>query len=86
MRQQIVLGAEKGEGVAGYQAEYDAFGGRYCRAPGANGGGGGCAHNGGGGGGANAPNSSSNSAYWSGNGILTKQHRDGLQHGILKHQ
>ena len=63
------LGAEKGEGVAGYQAEYDAFGGRYCRAPGANGGGGGCAHNGGGGGGANAPNSSSNSAYWSGNGI-----------------
>ncbi|HLG04401.1 MAG TPA: hypothetical protein VI731_12455, partial [Bacteroidia bacterium] len=63
------LGAEKGEGVAGYQAEYDVFGGRYCRAPGANGGGGGDGHNGGGGGGANAPNSTSASAYWSGLGV-----------------
>jgi gliding motility-associated-like protein len=63
------LGAEKGEGVAGYQAEYDVFGGRYCRAPGANGGGGGDAHNAGGGGGANAPNSTSPFAFWSGNGI-----------------
>ncbi len=63
------LGAEKGEGVAGYQAEYDVWGGRYCRAPGANGGGGGDAHNAGGGGGANAPNSTSATAFWSGNGI-----------------
>jgi gliding motility-associated-like protein len=63
------LGAEKGEGVAGYQAEYDVFGGRYCRAPGANGGGGGDGHNAGGGGGANAPNSTSAFAFWSGLGI-----------------
>jgi hypothetical protein len=63
------LGAEKGEGVAGYQAEYDVWGGRYCRAPGANGGGGGDGHNAGGGGGANGPNSTSTTAVWSGNGI-----------------
>ncbi len=63
------LGAEKGEGVAGYQAEYDVFGGRYCRAPGANGGGGGDGHNAGGGGGANAPNSTSPTAMWSGMGV-----------------
>lgn len=63
------LGAEKGEGVAGYQTELDAWGGRYCRAPAANGGGGGDAHNGGGGGGANAPNSTSATAVWSGNGV-----------------
>jgi gliding motility-associated-like protein len=63
------LGAEKGEGVAGYQSEYDVFGGRYCMAPGANGGGGGDGHNSGGGGGANAPNSTSGTAYWSGLGI-----------------
>ncbi|MDQ3110001.1 MAG: hypothetical protein M3R17_08910, partial [Bacteroidota bacterium] len=62
------LGAEKGEGVAGYQAEYDVFGGRYCRAPGANGGGGGDGHNAGGGGGANAPNSTG-TAVWSGLGV-----------------
>lgn len=66
------LGAEKGEGIMGYQATYDGptpWGGRYCRAPGANGGGGGDGHNAGGGGGANAPNSTSASAVWSGNGI-----------------
>jgi gliding motility-associated-like protein len=63
------LGAEKGEGVGGYQVAYDNLGGRYCRAPVANGGGGGDGHNGGGGGGANAPNSTSATAYWSGNGI-----------------
>jgi gliding motility-associated-like protein len=63
------LGAEKGESVAGYQAEYDVFGGRYCRGAPANGGGGGDAHNAGGGGGANAPNGTSATAYWSGNGI-----------------
>jgi len=64
------MGAEKGEGLVGYQAEYDGvWGGRYCRAPGANGGGGGDGHNAGGGGGANAPNSTSATAVWSGNGI-----------------
>ncbi len=63
------LGAEKGEGVAGYQSELDVFGGRYCRAPAVNGGGGGDGHNAGGGGGANAPNSTSGAAIWSGNGI-----------------
>ncbi|HET6991836.1 MAG TPA: hypothetical protein VFJ43_10950, partial [Bacteroidia bacterium] len=63
------LGAEKGEGVCGYQAEYDPFGGRYCRCPAANGGGGGDGHNAGGGGGSNAPNSTSATAWWSGNGI-----------------
>ncbi len=63
------LGAEKGEGVAGYQVEYDNQGGRYCRAPAVNGGGGGDGHNAAGGGGANAPNSTSPTAVWSGNGI-----------------
>lgn len=63
------LGAEKGEGVVGYQTSYSAFGGQYCRAPATNGGGGGDAHNGGGGGGANAPNSTSGTAVWSGNGV-----------------
>lgn len=47
-------GAEKGESIAGYQADYDAIGGRYGRGAPANGGGGGNAHNAGGGGGANA--------------------------------
>ncbi|MFL5763980.1 MAG: PKD domain-containing protein [Bacteroidia bacterium] len=48
-------GAEKGEGVYGYQNDYNAIGGgRYCRGAGANSGGGGDAHNAGGGGGANA--------------------------------
>lgn len=64
-----MLGAEKGEGVAGYQGDYDIQGGRYCRAPAVNGGGGGDGHNGGGGGGANGPNSTSATAFWSGNGI-----------------
>jgi gliding motility-associated-like protein len=63
------LGAEKGEGVGGYQSELDFWGGRYCRAPAVNGGGGGDAHNAGGGGGANAPNSTSATAVWSGNGV-----------------
>jgi gliding motility-associated-like protein len=62
-------GAEKGESLAGYQAEYDPFGGRYSRAAPANGGGGGSGHNGGGGGGANAPNSTSASCTYSGLGI-----------------
>ncbi|HMY21013.1 MAG TPA: hypothetical protein PKA58_32035, partial [Polyangium sp.] len=38
-------GAEKGEGIAGYQAAYDALNGRYGRGAPANGGGGGNAHN-----------------------------------------
>jgi len=46
-------GAEKGEGIAGYGADYQNFGGRYCRGAAANAGGGGNAHNCGGGGGAN---------------------------------
>jgi gliding motility-associated-like protein len=47
-------GAEKGESIGGYQADYDAMGGRYCRAAPGNGGAGGNAHNCGGGGGSNA--------------------------------
>ncbi|MEW6467573.1 MAG: gliding motility-associated C-terminal domain-containing protein [Bacteroidota bacterium] len=47
------FGADKGEGVFGYQADYDPVGGRYGRGAVGNAGGGGCAHNGGGGGGAN---------------------------------
>ena len=47
-------GAEKGEGIAGTIAEYDALNGRYGRGAPANGGGGGNSHNAAGGGGANA--------------------------------
>lgn len=61
------FGAEKGEGVTGYQSMYDIYGGRYGRGAAANAGGGGCAHNGGGGGGANA--SSSSLINWKGWGI-----------------
>ncbi|MBN1208544.1 MAG: tandem-95 repeat protein, partial [Myxococcaceae bacterium] len=60
-------GAEKGEGIAGYKATYDAFGGRYGRGAAANGGGGGNAHNAGGGGGANG----NNGVTWTGQGIMT---------------
>lgn len=49
-------GAEKGEGIAGYQSVYDASGGRYGRGAPANGGGGGNSYNASGGGGANAGN------------------------------
>jgi gliding motility-associated-like protein len=49
-------GAEKGEGVYGYQADYNLIGGRYCRGAAGNAGGGGNGHNAGGGGGANAGN------------------------------
>jgi len=59
------LGAEKGESIAGYQVDYDAFGGRYCQGAPANGGGGGNAHNCGGGGGANG----GNPLLWNGHGI-----------------
>jgi PKD repeat protein len=57
-------GAEKGEGVLGYQADYDMFGGRYCRGAAINAGGGGNGHNAGGGGGGNA----GNPAAWTGSG------------------
>ncbi len=57
-------GAEKGEGIAGYQIDYDAMGGRYSKGAPANGGGGANSHNGGGGGGANAGSVSS----WTGRG------------------
>ncbi|MBS1668415.1 MAG: T9SS type A sorting domain-containing protein [Bacteroidetes bacterium] len=46
-------GGEKGEGIAGFEADYDALNGRYDRGAPANGGGGGVAHNSAGGGGAN---------------------------------
>ena len=47
-------GGEKGEGIGGFGAWYNNFGGRYGRGAAANGGGGGNGHNSGGGGGANA--------------------------------
>ncbi|MEZ4805261.1 MAG: T9SS type A sorting domain-containing protein [Bacteroidia bacterium] len=47
-------GGNKGEGIAGFETEYDAIGGRFGRGAPANGGGGGNSHNAGGGGGANA--------------------------------
>lgn len=59
-------GAEKGESIAGYQADYDALNGRYDRGAPANGGGGGNAHNAGGGGGANGNNGST----WTGQGVM----------------
>ncbi|MFN3918255.1 MAG: gliding motility-associated C-terminal domain-containing protein [Flavobacteriales bacterium] len=58
-------GGDKGEGIAGFQNDYNAFGGRYGRGAAANGGGGGNSHNAGGGGGANAaPN-----LNWTGIGV-----------------
>jgi large repetitive protein len=61
-------GAEKGESIAGYEADYDApaIGGRYSLGAIANGGGGGAAHNGGGGGGANGNDGNG----WSGLGVM----------------
>jgi len=47
-------GGLKGEGIRGFDADYDLNGGRYGRGAPANGGGGGNAHNAGGGGGGNA--------------------------------
>lgn len=47
-------GAEKGEGIGGFQADYDVYGGRYGKGAPANGGGGGQQWTAGGGGGANA--------------------------------
>ncbi len=57
-------GAEKGESIAGYETDYNAFGGMYCMGAPANGGGGGNGHNAAGGGGANAGDTSN----WTGNG------------------
>ncbi|MFN4234706.1 MAG: gliding motility-associated C-terminal domain-containing protein [Bacteroidia bacterium] len=47
-------GAEKGESIGGFQADYDVYGGRYGKGAPANGGGGGQQWTAGGGGGANA--------------------------------
>jgi large repetitive protein len=60
------FGAEKGEGIAGFQTDYDSAG-RYGRGAAANGGGGGNAHNAGGGGGANGNNGNT----WTGQGVMT---------------
>lgn len=46
-------GAEKGEGIGGYHAEYDAVSSRYMKGAAGNAGGGGCGENSGGGGGGN---------------------------------
>jgi hypothetical protein len=59
-------GAEKGEGIAGYQGDYTN--GRYGRGAPANGGGGGNSHNSGGGGGANA--SALAGEVWNGQGVM----------------
>lgn len=59
-------GAEKGESIAGFQADYDGLNGRYDRGAPANGGGGGNAHNAGGGGGANGNNGNT----WTGQGVM----------------
>ena len=78
-------GAEKGEGIAGNQAQYDSLNGRYGRGAPANGGGGGNSHNAGGGGGANgdpgipawngqgnpAPGNATWTAAWNRDGTLT---------------
>ncbi len=60
------FGALKGEGIAGYGMEMQAFGGQYGRGAAANGGGGGTAHNSGGGGGGNGTNGN----VWTGQGVM----------------
>ena len=57
-------GAQKGEGILGYQSDYNILGGEYCRGAAANAGGGGNTHNSGGGGGANG----GDPAAWNGKG------------------
>ena len=52
----ISEGAQKGEGIGGYQTDYNVIGGGQARGAGANAGGGGDSHNSAGGGGANAGN------------------------------
>ncbi|MBI4929487.1 MAG: gliding motility-associated C-terminal domain-containing protein [Bacteroidetes bacterium] len=58
------FGAEKGEGIVGYQSDYNIYGGKYGKGAPANGGGGGNDHDCGGGGGANAGDTS----LWNGHG------------------
>ena len=60
----LTVSANKGEGIAGYDNDYSAYGGKYCRGAAANAGGGGNVWNCGGGGGANAGSVSS----WTGQG------------------
>ncbi len=62
-----LLGAEKGESIAGSATVYAQLGGRYGRGAPANGGGGGNSHNAGGGGGANGNNANP----WSGQGVMS---------------
>lgn len=63
-------GAEKGEGIAGSQTDYDTYyGGRYKRGAPANGGGGGNANCAGGGGGANAGISPTDTSNYNGWGV-----------------
>ncbi len=62
----INQGGEKGEGICGYQTDYDLLGGRYCMGAPANGGGGGNSHNAGGGGGGNGFNGNT----WNGYGVM----------------
>ncbi len=62
----IINGGEKGEGIFGYQIDYDSNGGRYCKGAPANGGGGATSTNAGGGGGANGNNGNA----WTGQGIM----------------
>ncbi len=58
-------GAEKGESIGGYQADYDPMGGRYGKGAPANGGGGGNGSRAGGGGGANGGMVNT----WNGHGV-----------------
>lgn len=58
------VGTNKGEGIAGYDADYTPYGGKYCRGAAANAGGGANVWNCGGGGGGNA----GNIASWTGQG------------------
>lgn len=60
----VDVGSNKGEGIAGYDADYTPYGGKYCRGAAANAGGGGNVWNCGGGGGANAGNTTA----WTGQG------------------
>lgn len=60
----LTVSANKGEGIAGFDNDYNAYGGKYCRGAAANAGGGGNVWNCGGGGGANAGSIST----WTGQG------------------
>lgn len=60
----LTVSANKGEGIAGYDNDYNLYGGKYCRGAAANAGGGGNVWNSGGGGGANG----GSVAAWTGQG------------------